>query len=99
MALSGSRWAACPSRAARARPAQIQGQAALRPPPFAVVTRACASIRTGRGRFEVNGHPTELELEGFLGGCLPRVDCRSTVRHLLSCLECRRIVADHLSPL
>ena len=47
----------------------------------------------------MNGHPTELELEGFLGGCLPLADTRSTVRHLLSCLDCRKAAAHHLSPL
>jgi len=47
----------------------------------------------------VNGHPTALELESFLGGFLPQADSRWTVRHLLSCLECRKAAADHMSPL
>lgn len=48
----------------------------------------------------MNVHPTELEMEGFLGGRLPQAGARSMVLHLLSCLECRAAVASHLpSPL
>jgi len=46
----------------------------------------------------VNVHPTELEMEGFLGGRASRTGARSMVLHLLSCLECRATVASHVPP-
>ena len=46
----------------------------------------------------MNVHPTELEMEGFLGGRLSQAGARSMVLHLLSCLDCRATAASHLPP-
>lgn len=47
----------------------------------------------------MNAHPTELEMDGFLGGHLPPAGARSIVLHLLSCQECRATAASHAPPL
>jgi len=43
----------------------------------------------------VNVHPTELEMEDFLGCRLSQTGARSIVLHLLSCQECRATAASH----